>query len=378
MMSTAGVSVGSATHDLAVRQVDASTDPRWDAFVLGDPRATAFHRAAWLRVLAEEYDQPHVHLVCEDPMGRIVGVLPLVRTRGVPLGLAGYLGAPRLSSLPRTPLAGPLADGPDATAALLQAAVDLAAERGLHLQIKPVRSALDRVVTEVASVPWRLTYVVDLPTDPADLRFGSAHHHGRIRRMVQKSARDGVRVRTGNRSDLDGWYRVYLEAMRLHAQPARPKRLFAALLAACESDGLGRFSVAEVGQGSGRRIVAGVFSLDGAATASYAFTGLTRAAVTMHPIDALLWDAMHHACAAGRRHYDLGEVPNGHVQLAEFKLKWGARPEQLQRGYWPPMRPDAAIEGGPPAGAASTSVAAWQHLPLGVTALAGRLAHHFL
>jgi CelD/BcsL family acetyltransferase involved in cellulose biosynthesis len=364
-----------AAGDLQVHEVDPTSDPRWDAFVRGDSRATAFHRSAWLGVLAEEYEQPHHHLLCTEG-GRVVGVLPLVQTRGVPLGLSGYLGSARLSSLPRTPMAGPLADGSAATSALLAAARARAAELKVQLQIKPAVVELDGLVAEVVGVPWRYTYVLQLPEDPADLCFGTRGKHGRIRRMVLKSRRDGVVVRPGTAADVHGWYRLYLEAMRLHAQPARPERFFVALLAACERDGLGRFTVAETSNPS--RIVGGVYSLDGTEVVSYAFTGLDRRAATLRPVDALLWEAIHHACAEGMRRYDFGEVPNGNLPLAEFKLKWGARPEQLRRFYWPPIAPEDAKEGGPPPWIEGVSVAAWRRLPLGLTALAGRVVHRYL
>ncbi|MCU0269501.1 MAG: GNAT family N-acetyltransferase [Acidimicrobiales bacterium] len=363
---------------LTVREVDPTTDRRWDAFVAVDPHGMAFHRSAWIRVLAREYDQPGTHLLCEDDQGRVTGVLPLVRTRGVPFRLAGHLGAARLSSLPRTPLAGPLADGPDAAAALLRAAVDRARADGVRLQLKPVADDLDGLVPELGGVDWRRTYVIDLPEDPTALRFGNPRHHGRIRRMVHKAEREGVRVRAGTLADLDAWYLLYLDAMRLHRLPARPKRLFATMIHANDAEALGSFTVAELGTGAGRRIVAGVFHLTGTRTCSYAFTGLDRTTVMLRPVDALLWDAIHHACAEGLRRYDLGEVPAGDTSLAAFKLKWGSHPEPLRRLYWPPVHVDVDAEGDDPTRRSRLSRAAWQHLPLRATAAAGRLAYHFL
>jgi CelD/BcsL family acetyltransferase involved in cellulose biosynthesis len=363
---------------LVVRPVDPTTDPRWDAFVHTDPRAVAFHRSSWLRVLAREYEQPCSHLVCEDRHGHVAGVLPLVRTRGVPLHVGGPLGAARLSSLPRTPLAGPLAETAAASTALLAAAVALAHAEGVHLELKPVSPDLDGLVDEVTAVPWRQTYVLDLPDQPGELRFGSGQHHGRIRRMVRKAEREGVQVRPGDRPDLDAWYRLYLEAMRLNGVPARPRRLFTALLAACRDDGLGSFTVTDVADGARRRVIAGAFHLVGTQTSSCAFSAMDRTAATFRPLDALLWDAIHQACDAGLRRYDLGEVPDGDLSLAEFKRKWGTHPVQLRRYYWPPMPAGHTGDAAGSIRGARASVAAWQHVPLRVTAAAGRVAYHFL
>jgi CelD/BcsL family acetyltransferase involved in cellulose biosynthesis len=330
-------------------------------------------------VLAEEYDQPQVALACEDGHGRVVGVLPLVRTRGVPLGFGGYLGSARLCSLPRTAAAGPVADHRAATAALLRAAVDRASALGLRLQIKPVTSDLDGLVPEVVGVPWRSTYVLHLPGDPDQRCFDTRHRERRLYHLAHKAAIDGLRVETGTAADLDTWYRHYLAAMRLHAQPARPRHLFTSLLAACEADPtFGRFSVAVSGTGAERRVVAGIFSLDGTSTTSYAFTGLDRSAGRSHPVDALLWDAIHRSNASGLLAFDLGEVPTGHDALATFKRKWGSEPEPVRRYYWPPVRAEEATEAGPTPRSRSVAVAAWQRLPLPVTAFVGKVVHRYL
>ncbi|HSL56951.1 MAG TPA: GNAT family N-acetyltransferase [Acidimicrobiales bacterium] len=379
MSAGTGAAPGPASA-VVVREVDPATDPRWDAYVGTHPAASAYHRSAWLRVLATEYDQPLTALAGEDAGGRIAGVLPLVRTRGIPFGIGGALGSPRLCSLPRTPAAGPVADHPAATAALLEAGVRRAEALGVRVQLKPVTSDLDGLVPELVGVPWRLTYVLHMPSDPEACCFDSRRRERRLHHLVRKAEADGVSVETGSFADLDDWYRLYLDAMRLHAQPARPRRLFQALLAACEADpAFGRLSVAVVRDGGARRVVAGIFVLNGTETTSYAFTGLDRgAAARSHPVDALVWDAIHRSHAAGLRRFDLGEVPNGHEALATFKLKWGTTPEPVRRYYWPPIPPEEVAETGPSPGSGSRAVAAWRRVPLPVTALAGRIVHRYL
>jgi serine/alanine adding enzyme len=371
-----GAQLTDRPRSLVVRETDPLSDARWDAFVLSRPEATCFHRSAWLSVLEAEYRQPTAHLACMDPSGSIVGILPLVRTRGLPLGIAGTRGLARLSSLPRTSTAGPLADGPDATTALLSAAIELAQADGTHLQIKPVAPDLDGLVPGLCGLPWRSTYMLDLPEDSPDNCFDTRQRRKRLRHLVLKSEREGVRVRPGTPTDLTAWYRLYLDGMRRHAQPARPLRLFRALMARCEADGLGRWSVAEVA--TERRLVGGIFCLDGTTTTTYAFTGLDRRAGTLHPVDALLWEAIHHAHTACMRRFDLGEVPTGHDSLARFKLKWGAHPEPVRRYYWPPVAADGAETHARSSPLPTLFERAWQHVPLPVTALAGTVVHRYL
>jgi hypothetical protein len=361
-----------------VRVVDPTRDPRWDVFVEHHPTAQATHRSSWLDVLAQEYEQPQVHLLCEDTAGQVQGVLPLVETRGVPLGLGGARGRARLSSLPRTSMAGPIADTPLAATTLLTAAAAHAEERGRLLQLKPVDPDLDGLVPGIVGIPWWPTYVLDLPEDAAAGCFDTRHRHKRLRHLVLKSEREGVRVREGEAADLDAWYRLYLAPMRRHVQPARPRRLFAALLARCQDSGLGRFTVAEAGMAGDRHLVAGTFFLTGSTTASYAFTGLDRAAATAHPLDALLWDAIHHAHATGLRHVDLGQVPPDNPSLATFKLKWGTQPVPVRRYHRPALEPAEPRGTESPTRRSTAGERLWQRVPLPVTAYVGGAVQRFL
>ncbi|MCW3001106.1 MAG: hypothetical protein JWQ20_404, partial [Conexibacter sp.] len=82
--------------------VDPSSDPRWDTYVTSHPDAVVFQHSAYLRALAREYGRPVLGLACEDAGGGLRGVLPLMWTRGLPLGRA--VAGRRLASLPRTPV----------------------------------------------------------------------------------------------------------------------------------------------------------------------------------------------------------------------------------------------------------------------------------
>jgi CelD/BcsL family acetyltransferase involved in cellulose biosynthesis len=115
----------SGARDLRVREIEPHADSRWDAFVASHAGSLVYLHSTWLSALAHEYGQPIVGLACEDATGELRGVLPLMLTQGLPGARLLPAGAePRLASLPRTPIAGPLADGPDATSLLLGEAID--------------------------------------------------------------------------------------------------------------------------------------------------------------------------------------------------------------------------------------------------------------
>src|SRR5579872_5299536 len=108
---------------LRVRETNPHEDSRWEAFVIDHPSGSVYHHPAWLAVLEREYGQKGEYLVCEDSNDNVHGILPLLRTKGLPFALKKSTSGRRLSSLPRTPMAGPLAVDSQASVALLQEAV---------------------------------------------------------------------------------------------------------------------------------------------------------------------------------------------------------------------------------------------------------------
>ncbi len=365
---------------LSLREVDPSTDPRWDAYVATHRDGVVYHRSGWLRALERESGRAPIALALEGGDGSLHGVLPLMATSGLPFGRGGDVAGRRLASLPRTPVAGPLADDRDGLALLVQGARDRLEPRA-RLQLKLAGPHLDGVDPQVRGVRWRESYSRQLPRAGEELRFGTSRNHARIRSKVKLAMRDGVSVRRAERlGDVRSWYRVYLSTMREHLVPPRPWRLFVALWEVLAPRGEMRLLLAE----RGGELLAGSVLLMASSTVFYAFNGSRRSAWTLHPNDVLQWRAMQDAANDGFSRYDLGEVPEGDDGLAHFKRKWGAQATRLYRYGFPPppvVRDDAVM----PAGAEhvrgvvrALAQRAWRRVPLPATALAGRLVFRYL
>ncbi len=351
--------------------VDARRDPRWEAFVSGHPQATIYHHPGWMAALEAEYGRRCIALACEEPGGQLRGILPLMTTAGLPWGLGGPRTRRRLSSLPRTPLAGPLAIDHEAERALLSAAIDLVrADGSLQLEVKS-HAPLHDVPDGLVRVPWRQAFVLDLPRDPQTLRFGNARNHARIRWSINKAARCGVHVRAAEaEAELQTWYRIYLKTMRWHALPPRAYRFFAALWKELHPIGLLHLLLAEDDVAGRRRVLAGSIILSYGRTASYAFNGCHRDVLALRPNDVIQWHAIHDASTRGLRWYDLGEVTEDHALLAVFKKKWGATARDLHRYYYPAP----AAEGAQTAESGMVKRAAravWRRMPLPITSQIG-------
>jgi CelD/BcsL family acetyltransferase involved in cellulose biosynthesis len=356
-------------------------EPRWDTFVKAHPDGLVYHHSAWLQTLEREYASDPLALLCETRDGRVCGILPLMRTRGLPLlSKAGeQVVGPRLSSLPRTPLAGPLSVTRQADAALVVAAIDaVRAEPELRLQLKTEDSGLQDLAVGIGGLPWRVTYVLPLPNRQDELRFGNSRNHSRLKWAVNKATRLNVEVRpAGSVRDLRVWYELYLETMRWHALPARPYRLFTAMWELLQPHGLMTLLLAEQRVGGRSRVLAGSLFLKLGGTMVYAFNGRRREGLALRPNDLLLWRAIHDAWAEGFRRVDFGEVVEGEEGLAKFKSKWGTTPVRLYRYYYPPL---AGVSDEHASGSrlAALAKAAWRRLPLRATELLGDRIYRYL
>ena len=378
---TAAAGATSGRPSAHIVEIDFKADPRWDRFVADHPDGLVYHHSRWLSALEREYGQTPLALAYEDAHRQLRGVLPLMYTKGLPLGLGGAAAARRLSSLPRTPVAGPLALDESTTAALLEGALARVHERpGIRLQVKAQRQ-IEEVPAELTEAPWRLSYVLRLPSDPEELRFGNSRNHARIKWAVQKAERQGVRIRHADCvDDLRIWYRLYLDVNRWRGQPARPYRFFEAAWELLRPASLMRLLLAEQIVDGERQLLAGSMFLMLGSTVSYAFNARLREGLPLRPNDALQWRAIHDASAEGFRWYDLGEVGEGNVGLTGFKSKWGAEPRPLYRYHYPPSSDASSGYGVLEAdGRVQHALRAmWRRVPLRATEWMGDFVYRYL
>lgn len=383
---------------LRVFEMDIRSDPRWERFVSAHPDALIFHHPEWLSALESEYGQKCVSLACADEFGQLSAVLPLFYTKGLPLRFGGVATGRRLSSLPRTPIAGPLALNQKAAAAIVEYAVQMArSQSGVQLEIKTQIPDLHESIEGLACIPWRPTFVEELPTavegkDWEDfwenlrlhrgcvscegcrrLRFGNAKRQHRINWAVNKAKKLGLQVREAQtEQELAEWYQLYLLTMRHNAVPPRSYRLFQSLWSSLRPAGNMRLLLAEQDRCGRRKIVAGSVLLQFGQTVFYAFTGCAPEDWGLHPHDLLQIEAIRGACRGGFRWYDFGEVAEEHEALTQFKTKWGGGPKPLYR-YYSPVPTQRASEGSGKLAQSARKV--WRHLPPKATAVLGDLIY---
>jgi CelD/BcsL family acetyltransferase involved in cellulose biosynthesis len=364
--------VAEVVSTLRVVEVDARNDPRWEALVSTLSNGLIYHHPSWLQVLEEALGYKPVNLACEDANGQFRGVLPLFYKQGLFTGR-------QYSSLPRTPVGGPLAYDNRSMAILVRAAVERTCdEPGAQLQLKMSSNALDGLVEDVVGAPWRETYILELPERPELLRMGNSRNHARIKWAVNKATKLGVQVHPAEtEQELRAWYGLYLETMRWVAVPPRPYHFFELAWQRLHPRGLMRLLLAKQYEAGRARLLAGSLFLMFGQTVFYAFNGRRREDLSLRPNDAIHWRAIHDACAEGFRYYDFGEVTKDNQGLAEFKSKWGAEPKWLHRYYYPAPREleISMLESSSRAHQLMSTV--WRRLPIKATVLLSDWAHHY-
>ncbi len=366
---------------LRVVETNPQTDPRWESFVASHPDGSVYHHPAWLAVLEREYKQQGVYLACEDRNGKFLAILPMLYTRGLPFGLGGPLSGRRLTSLPRTPLAGPLSVDLNASVPLMRAAIQkIANDPGICLQIKMQDRSLDGIADGLTALPWRLSYQLRLPApSTGPFRIKDSHDRNSIKWAINKATRLGVRVRAAEtEGDLRAWYSLYLDTMRRNMVPARPYRFFAAMWELLHACGMMQLLLAEKHEAGQATMIGGSIFLKYNKTVSYVFNGASSTDFSLRPNDMIQWEAINQACRQGFELFDFGEVPEGNTALAKFKKKWGPEPIRLYRYYSSVAQPMQTAKADAESTAHKIAKAAWNRLPLGLTAWLGDRAFYYL
>jgi hypothetical protein len=339
-----------------------------------------YHHPVWLATLSKEYGQEGIFLACENESKQLQAIMPMFYTRGIPFGRGGVFGSPRLSSLPRTPLGGPLAIHSDAAAAILHTAKSLTSnDPGARLQIKTQNQELDGLVPGIEATPWRFSYVLKRVSEADEsFRIPGRDDRAKVKRAINKAARLGVRIRLAEtESDLRGWYRLYLDTMRRNAVPPRSLRFFLSLWDLSRASGMMELLLAQVDEGERTKMVAGSIFFKFGNTVSYAFGASRRKDLFLRANDAIMWHAINRAFSDGFVFFDLGEVPSGNAKLAQFKSKWGAERVALYHYYYPAL---SAVEFGSGGSINYQTLigVVWKKLPLSVTAWLGDRIYSFL
>jgi hypothetical protein len=301
----------------------------WESVLASDPRALVTQTPAWIDFACRCRGYEDASRLYELPGGRRL-VLPMVRRRRLPDPLAGEASFP-----PSWGMGGIVAPGGVELADAAAVFADLTNRRVVRISLRP--NPLDADVFSATRPPDavvvpRLAHVLALEGGFAQV--WKERFTGSVRTAVRKAERSGLTVERDTSGRLvPALYELYERSLdRWADQQHEPRAL--ARWRGRRRDPRRKFELMAQALGEGCRIwvawhegrpVAAILVLQGT-NAHYTrgmmdkdVAGPTRANHLLHRL------AIEEACAAGCRHYHMGESGLS-APLAHFKTRFGARP----------------------------------------------------
>ncbi len=316
----------------------------WDAFVLGHPQGTFFHRTGWQRVLTRALPYRPVSLMARRD-GRIVGVLPLSRVPTLPVGES-------LVSIPLAAYGGIVAEDAEAERLLLHRATEIAeAERAQFLELRNRTAVPDLEVKDL--------YVTFRRPIHKDEESNLAAIPRKQRRMVRQGEKHGLTAVMGGRELVDPFYRIYSHSVRNLGSPVYSRRLFSALLDEFGDD------CRILGVMRDGAMVAGVMTFLFRDEVIPYYGGALRDAFRFAANDFMYWSLLCWGAEHGYGVFDFGRSKKGTGPF-DFKRHWGFEPVDLPYQYHLVRRktmPDLS----PKNPSYSVPIRMWKHLPLWIT-----------
>jgi len=331
---------------LRIHRLDSSQPnqvARWEAFVMGQPQATFFHRAGWQTVIRDVF-RHDTHFLYAEVDGEIQGVLPLAHVNSRLFGNA-------LTGLPFAVYGGVAAATPEAAHALEAEAQRLAIELGTdHLELRHIERRHDDWPVQELYVTFRKSI---LPKEEDNMLAIPRKQ----RAMVRKGIKNGLTSHVD--ANAARFFALYADNVHRHGTPAMPKRYFETLLKTFGPD----CEVLTVCSAEGRPL-SSVLSFYFRDEVLPYYAGDDEAARDLAANDFKYWELMRLACARGLRVFDYGRSKEGTGPYA-FKRNWGFEPTPLHYEYRLYKR-ESIPQNNPANAKYKLLIATWRRLPLGV------------
>lgn len=323
-------------------------DPEeWNAVVEAASGWTHFHRFEWKPLIESVFRHECPYLGVRDGSDRLVGVLPLVRVRGI---FGHYL-----VSMPFLNYGGPIGT-PDGVQALTVATEDLAA--GDRVKLVEFRSIIELPIAWPVS-HRKITVMLDIPDGGSEALWSS--FKAKLRSQIRRPEKAGVEVRFGS-DQVDGFYHVFARHMRDLGTPVQGKRLFRAIADRFADSAW--FGCAYL---DGQPVAGGV-GFQWGDELEMTWASSLREVSNIAPNMQLYWRFMERAANAGLTRFNFGRCTPG-SGTHRFKRQWGSRDVPL---YWYQRAAgEAASTPSPDDGAYSWGPRLWRHLPVSVATSMG-------
>ena len=287
----------------------------WDAYVSAHPLGSAHHRAAAVQIGSKCFGLRATFIAALDPLGRPVGVLPLVEQSSALFGRF-------LCSVPFFTYGGILADDAAIAASLAQRAIEHARERRCdHVELRHTAPVAG---LELAERLDKVSMVLQLP---ASVEALSKQLGSKLRSQIRRADREKLEVQWGAQELIGEFYGVFAPAMHSLGTPVYPRRFFEIALRAW-----GELAAVLIVRMHGEACAAAIVLHHGRSL-EVPWAAATAAAKSASVNMRMYWELLQFAVNAKMHAFDFGRstVDSGTYR---FKAQWGAQPRQLHWHYW--------------------------------------------
>ncbi|MFG0332204.1 MAG: FemAB family XrtA/PEP-CTERM system-associated protein [Maioricimonas sp. JB049] len=355
-LQTRDTMTGTAAHSspgterAAVEVQRAPDESAWNDYLFnrrGD--SPLYHRPEWQQVY-DVYRLP-VHRLAAMRGGEIVGILALVEQRS-------WIFGQQLTSLPWFDAAGIVADDDQTRQALVDATIELAADR--NLKCVQLREETDTGLSPHMRTD-KVLMRLQLPGDSETLWTALK---ASVRNQVRKSEKSGLTIQSGGRKLLGDFYHVYSHNMRDLGSPAHSRRFFEAV---CENfaNDVRLFVVYRESEPIG-----GGLTIANGQRLEIPWASSLRKYNSLCVNHGMYWQILSYASDNGFEwfHFGRSTVDSGPWR---FKKQWGSEAVPL---YWYYLSQEDAVAqeaAAPPQERFGWGPRLWQRLPVPVSRLIG-------
>lgn len=327
--------------DYTVQELTTDEEPAWDDFVMQSSRASPFHLLGWRQAIVETYGYPAYYLVAKSEAG-MAGVLPLIEVRSRLLDDA-------LTSLP----GGVCAATPEAAAALVEAAKDLAERLGVAYLA--LRDTLDPVAPGLETLNQHAVFVLEVPPAPDEVLPALPSN---MRRQVRQGLDHDLEV-TAETTGLRDFYRMFARFTRDVGTP-----VFSLDFVERAAEALsGHWMVVCIRQQG--TVIGGGFQVLLGDTVWGLWGGAFRESFDLRPNHLLVWKCLTYSAEHDFRYLNFGRsrVDSGQYR---FKRQWGGTAHPIYQHFYPLERQSVpeVLNGARDSRAQQLFTRAWRWLPL--------------
>lgn len=303
--------------EISVTEANGADLEEWDRYARSREQSTVYHLSAWSRVFGEALGYRSWLLVAKDATGAMCGMLPIYLVPGVL--------SRRLVAVPFRDRGGPVFDTPQALAALLHRASELARSHRASLLLKSLEPFPEAATAGLLRYDHWVRSRMSLEALTRDglwERIG-----GKNRNMVRQAQQNGLTVSctTSQPGAAERWYQLHLQTQHRLGVPPFPARFFALMLEALAPSA--SIELVEVRHGTSP--CAATLLLLHRDTCIYGYSASSEEGRRLRANDLLLFESL--ALAADRKFawFDFGSDSPSQESLLFFKRKWGAEQQRI-------------------------------------------------